>query len=58
MKVSVSYLGCKNIPKTIIELDKTDVDFIHVDVMDGKYVKKKTMSFSDLSSQRIRRLKR
>jgi len=50
MKVSVSYLGCKNIPKTIIELDKTDVDFIHVDVMDGKYVKKKTMSFSDLSS--------
>lgn len=50
MKVSVSYLGCKNIPKTIIGLDKTDVDFIHVDVMDGKYVKKKTMSFSELSS--------
>lgn len=50
MKVSVSFLGCKNIQKTIIELDKTDVDFIHVDVMDGKYVKKKTMSFSDLSS--------
>lgn len=50
MKVSVSFLGCKNIQKTIIELDKTDVDFIHVDVMDGKYVKKKTMSFSELSS--------
>ena len=50
MKVSVSYLGCKNIPKTIIELDKTDVDFIHVDVMDGKYVKQKTMSYSELSS--------
>lgn len=50
MKVAVSYLGCKNITKTIIELDKTDVDFIHVDVMDGKYVKNKTMSFSDLSS--------
>ena len=48
MKVSVSYLGCKNIPKTIVAIDKTDADFIHVDVMDGKYVKKKSMSFSDL----------
>ena len=50
MKVSVSYLGSKNITKTIIELDKTDVDYIHVDVMDGKYVKNKTMSFDSLSS--------
>lgn len=50
MKVSVSYLGCKNITKTIIELDKTDVDLIHVDVMDGKYVKNKTMSFKDVES--------
>lgn len=50
MKISVSYLGCKNVAKTLIELDKTDVDYIHVDVMDGKYVKNKTMSFSDLSS--------
>ena len=49
MKVAVSYLGSRNITNTIIELDKTDVDFIHVDVMDGKYVKNKTMSFSDLS---------
>lgn len=50
MKIAVSYLGSKNVVKTIQELDKTDVDFIHVDVMDGKYVKNKTMSFSDLSS--------
>lgn len=49
MKVAVSYLGSRNVTNTIIELDKTDVDFIHVDVMDGKYVKNKTMSFSDLS---------
>lgn len=50
MKIAVSYLGVKNIPHTIKELDKTDVDFIHVDVMDGKYVKQKTMSFSDVSA--------
>jgi len=50
MKVAVSYLGVKNIPDTIRELDKTDADFIHVDVCDGKYVKGKTMSFKDLSS--------
>ena len=50
MKVAVSYLGVKDIPYTLRELDKTDVDFIHVDVMDGKYVKNKTMSFKELSS--------
>ena len=50
MKVAVSYLGVKNIPYVIKELDKTDVDFIHVDVMDGKYVKNKNMSFSEVES--------
>lgn len=50
MKIAVSYLGVKNIPYVIKELDKTDVDFIHVDVMDGKYVKNKTMSFKEVSS--------
>ena len=48
MKISVSYLGTKKITDTLRELDKTDVDYIHVDVMDGKYVKNKTMNFSDL----------
>lgn len=43
MKVSVSYLNVKkkDAADVIEDLDKTDVDFIHVDVMDGKYVKKK-----------------
>ena len=50
MKISVSYLGVKNIPKTLRELNVTDADYIHVDVMDGKYVKKKTMAFSELSN--------
>ncbi len=48
MKVSVSYLNVKkrNIPNVIYLLDKTDVDFIHVDVMDGKYVSNKANLFS------------
>lgn len=49
MKISVSFLGCKNIPKTLINLNTTDVDYIHVDIMDGKYVKGKTMAFSELA---------
>ena len=49
MKISASFLGSKNIPKTLTKLNITDVDYIHVDVMDGKYVKKKTMPFSELS---------
>ena len=49
MKISASFLGVKHIPKVLTELNVTDVDYIHVDVMDGKYVKNKTMSFSELS---------
>lgn len=50
MKVSVSYLNVKkrDIPKVIYALDKTNVDFIHVDVMDGRYVRKKVNSYSDV----------
>lgn len=46
MKISVSYLGCNNIENVIRELDHTDCDYIHVDVMDGKYVKNKQNSYS------------
>lgn len=47
MKLSVSYLNVKkrDVPEVISMLDKTNVDFIHVDVMDGKYVKYKANLF-------------
>ena len=48
--ISASFLTSKDIPKTLAELNNTDVDYIHVDVMDGKYVKNKTMSFKELAN--------
>lgn len=48
MKVSASFLKSKNVPLDLKKLNETDVDFIHVDVMDGKFVKNKTMPFREM----------
>ena len=48
MKVSASFLSSKNIPEDLKKLNDTDVDFIHVDIMDGKFVKNKTMPFKEM----------
>ncbi len=45
MKVAVSYLSSiYNLKKTINLINKTDADYIHMDIMDGKYVDNKNFS--------------
>ena len=46
--ISVSFLTSKDIPKTLKKLNDTDAEFIHLDVMDGKYVSNKTLPFSEV----------
>lgn len=48
MEVSASFLSSKNPAKDISLLNDTDIDFIHVDIMDGKFVKNKTMPFREM----------
>ena len=48
MKVSTTFLSSQDVPKDLMLLDKTDTDYIHVDVMDGKFVSNKTMPFSEM----------
>lgn len=50
MKVSASFLSSVNPAVDLKKLNDTDVDFIHVDVMDGKFVKKKTMPFREMKN--------
>ena len=38
MKIAVSVLDCKDRVKGVLELNRTNVEFIHIDVMDGKFV--------------------
>ena len=54
MKVSASFLTSKNIPETISKLNDTDVDYIHVDIMDGFYVDRVVGSIDELKTIRAR----
>lgn len=48
MLVATSFLSSNNPPKDLKVLDETNTDYIHVDVMDGKFVTNKTMPFSEM----------
>lgn len=51
MKVAVSYLKSKyNLEETIKKINKTDAEYIHVDVMDGKFVNNTTYEYKKLES--------
>ena len=49
MKVSVSILSSKIKAGDIVKkLDETECDYIHVDIMDGKFVENKTWTFGEI----------
>ena len=48
LAISASFLSCKNIMKSISKLSFTDVDLIHVDFIDGKFVVGKKIPFRKL----------
>lgn len=52
MKISASYLSIKdNLKENIEKLTSNDIDYLHLDVMDGIFVKNKTLEFNDLISK-------
>ncbi len=48
MKVSASFLSCKTMIPVVSKLSATDIDYIHVDFIDGSFVKGKKIPFRKL----------
>ena len=51
MKIAVSFIKSKyELDKTINEINKTNADYIHVDVMDGEFVPNITCVYNDIKN--------
>ena len=49
--LSVSILGIKeNIKENLKKLDKLDIDYFHIDIMDGKFVQNKTWEYNEIKN--------
>jgi len=49
MKIAASFLSIKdNLKENIDKLTSCDIDYLHLDVMDGEFVKNKTKDFNEL----------
>ena len=48
MKISTSFLSCKNLEKSIKRLNLTDTDYLHVDFIDDSFVSGKKIPFRKL----------
>ena len=49
MKVGVSFISSNySLEETIKKIDESDADYIHVDVMDGKFVETENFSIQDI----------
>ena len=50
MEVSTSFLSNRNYVEVINELNNTNTDYVHFDVMDGKFVNNKNLSISEVKN--------
>ena len=51
MKISASFLSIKdNLKENIDLLTKCDIDYLHLDIMDGIFVKNKTWDISEIKN--------
>ncbi len=48
--ISTSFLSSNRIADDLIKLNDTTTDYIHVDVMDGKFVKEKSLPYKELKN--------